>query len=205
MLLFVYTTTHKRFVIFTCRYFKLSWNTTALSQSNCRNFSCSSTCINNNNYSYISVLCKREVNHHIYIKGQRQICTTWPSFFFTCCLLFIISTPKLLVSSNFSSVRIVLTCFYLLILFFYFEKFSTWIWHLLFAIYMKFKLSIVKKTGRRNKYAKSRLKKLVFNPFSNFNVPLELILTNKRDSPLPWWKLLQVLHSIFKSLQLWWG
>ena len=31
-----------RFVIFTCRYFKLSWNTTALSQSNCRNFSCSS-------------------------------------------------------------------------------------------------------------------------------------------------------------------
>ena len=29
-------------VIFTCRYFKISWNTTALSQSNCRNFSCSS-------------------------------------------------------------------------------------------------------------------------------------------------------------------
>ena len=27
--------------IVTCRYFKLSWNTTALSQSNCRNFSCS--------------------------------------------------------------------------------------------------------------------------------------------------------------------
>ena len=41
-LLFVYTTTHKRFVIFTCRYFKLSWNTPALSQSNCRNFSRSS-------------------------------------------------------------------------------------------------------------------------------------------------------------------
>ena len=31
MLLFVYTTTRKRFVIFTCRYFKLSWNATALS------------------------------------------------------------------------------------------------------------------------------------------------------------------------------
>ena len=31
-LLFVYTTTRKRFVIFTCRYFKLSRNTTALSQ-----------------------------------------------------------------------------------------------------------------------------------------------------------------------------
>ena len=42
MLSFVYTTTRKRFVIFTCRYFKLSWNTTALSQSNYRNFSCSS-------------------------------------------------------------------------------------------------------------------------------------------------------------------
>ena len=32
----------KDFVIFTCRYFKLSWNTTALSQSDYRNFSCSS-------------------------------------------------------------------------------------------------------------------------------------------------------------------
>ena len=42
MLLFVYTTSRKRFVIFTCRYFKLSWNATALSQSNCSNFSCSS-------------------------------------------------------------------------------------------------------------------------------------------------------------------
>ena len=35
------TTTGNSFVIFTCRYFKLSWNTTALSQPNCRNFSCS--------------------------------------------------------------------------------------------------------------------------------------------------------------------
>ena len=32
----------QRVGIFTCRYFKLSWNTTALSQSNCSNFSCSS-------------------------------------------------------------------------------------------------------------------------------------------------------------------
>ena len=38
----LYYYTRKRFVIFTCRYFKLSWNTTALSQSNCSNFSCSS-------------------------------------------------------------------------------------------------------------------------------------------------------------------
>ena len=32
----------QKVVIYTCRYFKLSWNTTALGQSNCRNFSCSS-------------------------------------------------------------------------------------------------------------------------------------------------------------------
>ena len=32
----------KSFVIFTHRYFKLSWNATTLSRSNCRNFSCSS-------------------------------------------------------------------------------------------------------------------------------------------------------------------
>ena len=39
ILLFVYTTTRKGFVIFTCRYFKLSGNTTALSQLKCKNFS----------------------------------------------------------------------------------------------------------------------------------------------------------------------
>ena len=42
-LLFVYTTTRSSFVIFTCRYSKLSWNTTALRQSNSRNLSCSIT------------------------------------------------------------------------------------------------------------------------------------------------------------------
>ena len=42
MPLFVYTTTRKGFVILTCRYFKLSWNTNALRQSTCRNFSFSS-------------------------------------------------------------------------------------------------------------------------------------------------------------------
>ena len=41
MLLFIYTTFRKSYLIFTCRYFKLSWNPTDLSQSNCRNFSCS--------------------------------------------------------------------------------------------------------------------------------------------------------------------
>ena len=41
MVFFIYTTFRKSYLIFTCRYFKLSWNPTALSQSNCRNFSCS--------------------------------------------------------------------------------------------------------------------------------------------------------------------
>ena len=36
MLLFVYSTTRERFEIFTCGYLKWSWNTTALSQPNCR-------------------------------------------------------------------------------------------------------------------------------------------------------------------------
>ena len=58
--------------------------------------------------------------------------------FNTCRLLFIISLPKLVVSSNFLSIRIVLSCFYLLI--FYFEKFSTWIWRLPFAAYVKLQL-----------------------------------------------------------------
>ena len=42
MLLFVYTGRCKMSVLFTCRYFKLSWNTTILTQSNCRKCSCSS-------------------------------------------------------------------------------------------------------------------------------------------------------------------
>ena len=51
----------------------------------------------------------REVKHHVYVKRQTRICTTWPSFSFTCRLLFIISTHKLVVSP----IRIVLSCFYL--------------------------------------------------------------------------------------------
>ena len=39
MLLFVYTATRNRLVIFTCTFFKLSWNTTAPTRSNCRIFS----------------------------------------------------------------------------------------------------------------------------------------------------------------------
>ena len=89
-------------------------------------------------------------------------CTTWPSFSFTCRLLFIISTLKLVVSWKFLSIRIVLSCFYLLI--FYFEKFSTWIWRLPFAVYVKRRLehkpqkdkeiSIVSYSARENHTAK---------------------------------------------------
>ena len=43
----------------------------------------------------------REVKHHVYVKRQTQIRTTWQTFLFTCRLLFIISTPKLVVSRNF--------------------------------------------------------------------------------------------------------
>ena len=60
MLLFVYNTTRKRSVIFTCRHFKLSWNTTALSQSNCRNFS----------YSTINAERKIYVCSHVKITRQ---------------------------------------------------------------------------------------------------------------------------------------
>ena len=89
-------------------------------------------------------------------------CTTWPSFSFTCRLLFIISTLKLVVSWKFLSIRIVLSCFYLLI--FYFEKFSTWIWRLPFAVYVKRglehkpqkdkEISIVSYSARENHTAK---------------------------------------------------
>ena len=70
----------------------------------------------------------RVVKHHVYVKRQTWICTTWPSFLFTCRLLFLISTPKLVLS-----IRIFFNCLYLLI--FYFEKFSAWIWRLPFLPY----------------------------------------------------------------------
>ena len=54
-------------------------------------------------------------------------------------LLFIISTHKLVVLRNFSSTEIVLSSFHLFIL--YFAKFSTWIWRLPFAVYVKLKNS----------------------------------------------------------------
>ena len=45
----------QKVVIFSCRYFKLSWNTTALSQSNSRNFSWSSINFANENWIGITV------------------------------------------------------------------------------------------------------------------------------------------------------
>ena len=80
----------------------------------------------------------REVKHQVYGKRQTRICNTWLSFPFTYRLLFISSTHKLVASRNFLSIRIVLSCFYLLI--FYFEKFSTCIWRLPFTVYVKLKL-----------------------------------------------------------------
>ena len=53
----------QKVVIFTCRYFKLSWNTTALSQSNCRNFSCSSIKhYFNKHFTVSSLLCGRVIS-----------------------------------------------------------------------------------------------------------------------------------------------
>ena len=54
----------------------------------------------------------RVVKHHVYVKWQTRICTTWPSFLFTCRFkLFLISTPKLVVSLDFLSIRIFLAVF----------------------------------------------------------------------------------------------
>ena len=53
----------------------------------------------------------REVKHHIYVKRQTRICTTWPSLSFTCRLLFIISTHTLVVSRNFLCIRTVWVVF----------------------------------------------------------------------------------------------
>ena len=72
MLLFVYATTSERFVIFTCRYFKFSWNTTALSQSNCRNFTCSSI------MTKISPECIY-IEVYLFYFSKSQSCRTRPS------------------------------------------------------------------------------------------------------------------------------
>ena len=75
MLLFVYTTALKRFVIFTCRYFKLSWNTTALSQSNCRNFSCRSIMFGTPTLSTLIVL--EQWPQWRFVKTFPTVCPRW--------------------------------------------------------------------------------------------------------------------------------
>ena len=71
ILLFVYTTTHNTFVIFTCRYFKLSWNTAALSQSNCRNFSCNSISV------IVCLVFSLEILLHFVTKYITLLCKWW--------------------------------------------------------------------------------------------------------------------------------
>ena len=63
MLLFFYATTRKRVVIFTRRYFKVSWHTTALSQSNYRNVWCS---------SITNITHKRKQNIYFDIRNECQ-------------------------------------------------------------------------------------------------------------------------------------
>ena len=67
------------------------------------------TSCKNNLFSAYSI--NREVKHHVYVKRQTWICTTWWSFRPHCHLLFIISTHKLVVSCNFLSIRIFLAAF----------------------------------------------------------------------------------------------
>ena len=59
----------QKVVIFTCRYFRLSWNTTALSQSNIRNLSCSSITKINTYFSKITncQMCNITTSHLLLI------------------------------------------------------------------------------------------------------------------------------------------
>ena len=88
----------------------------------------------------------REVKHHVYVKQQTQICTTWPSFSFTCRLLFIISTHELVVSRNFLIHK---NCFEL----FLYAHFLFWEilnLHLTFAVYVK-ALTLYYRSQKTNK------------------------------------------------------
>ena len=87
----------------------------------------------NSLYLWTYLCINREAKNHVH--GKREFVPRDQVFLY----LFIISTNKLVVSRNFLSIRIVWSCFYLFI--FYVEKFSTWIWRLPFAVYVKLKLS----------------------------------------------------------------
>ena len=89
----------------------------------------------------------REVKHHVCVKWQTQICTTWSSFLFTCGLLFIISTKKLVVSRDFLSIRIALSGFFP-------AHFLFWEipnLNLTFAVYVMLKLSILQSNPSAEK------------------------------------------------------
>ena len=75
----------------------------------------------------------REIKHRVYGKRQTWICTTWPSFPFY--LLFTVhyNYTKIGKFTPILSIRIVLSCCYLLIS--HFENFPTWISRLLFAVH----------------------------------------------------------------------
>ena len=82
----------------------------------------------------------REVKHHVYVKRQMRICTTWPSFPFTCRLLLIISTHKLVVLPNFFAHKNSFELFFSA----YFLFWEILNLNLTFAVYVKLKLSTEK-------------------------------------------------------------
>ena len=70
----------KRFAIFTCRYSKLSWNTTSLSQSNCRNFSRSSITDRIELHSVLLPLLTGEISNNYNSKGKHFISSVYQAF-----------------------------------------------------------------------------------------------------------------------------
>ena len=96
----------------------------------------------------------REIKIHVYPERQTWICTTWPSFsphfpFTVYCFYTKISSfmPAL-------SIRIALDCFYLLI--FYFEKFSTDVCRLPYAVNVNLNLSNIRCLYERKIWIRHR-------------------------------------------------
>ena len=79
----------------------------------------------------------RENKHPVYDKRQTWICTTWPSFSFTCRLTVYYNFTKIVYSGQFYPQEN-----YCLKLFLS-AHFSTWIWHLPFAVNAMLNLSNV--------------------------------------------------------------
>ena len=100
--------------------------------------------------------------HHVYVKRQTIICTTWQSFPFTCRVLFIISTHKLVVSDNFVIHKNRLSCFYLLI--FCFKKLSTRIWCLPYTWSLKLSIPFFTRRHYRRLYPEHRFLSPILHP-----------------------------------------